>query len=233
MLINVLFVIIILIVLVFCINNLLLIFDYYKSKNIYSSVYWIENEFPDLLVTEISCSKSKCSFWPTIQNVVCHYDVICKCNDGNYYNITYCYPTLELRKKYIDQVKYDFKNWYIIQRVKLIKDGFRYSFKINGYKYKVKKFNKVNQPIKLDLVYQLVQNLLKLDWYLFDFNCHCQAKLVNWIVLEKEKFNLFKIWSEKNFELYKSDFKPLLFIKQVLNENFNPKSIWNNYELNI
>lgn len=227
-------IIFLLIIITICliINNLLWFWDYQTSRNVQKTTFWTKfpSRYENLTVKEITCSKSKCTFWPTIQNVISHYDVICLCDDGNYYNITFWNPSDKYKKHYVkkhnDPTILDYKSIYEVRKVKPFEMiNRRKAFKLNGYKYICKKFNKVNFPIELKFVYQLVHNITGIEWGIISHNCHYHAKDVCEIILERKKLKKYiKEFNPKHFERYVSDFKPLILFKEVLKENLINRS---------
>ncbi len=231
--------VLIIVIIVLVLNNIAWFIDYYTSKNIQQTTHWCDfpKEYENLNVVKISCSKSKCNFWPDLQNVVSHYDIICQCDDGNYYNITYYYPNekdiQELLKTRQDARK--FKNWYRVDRVYPRTNQFnRKYFTVHDWKYVCKKFRAVKRPVKLSFVYTLVHNVTGVNWGIISHNCHRHAKTVCNIVLDKpflkeyiHKFN------PMHFEFYDSKFKPLIVLKEVMSETFDSDSIWNDYSNDI
>jgi hypothetical protein len=231
--------ILIVIVIVLIINNLLWIFDYLTSKNVQKTSYWMKfpEELKNLKVVSISCSKSKCTFWPTIQNVISHYDVICLCDDGNYYNISLYYPTDNSKQKIkdIDPKALEYKTWYRVDKVKVKDSNFnRKVFELHGYKYICKKFKKLKDQLKLSFIYQLVHDVTGIPWGLISHNCHAHAKEVCRIALDKKSLKYYvKHFNPKHFEQYISQFKPMLTLKEVISENIGINSIWNDYSQDI
>lgn len=209
------------------VNNLLWIWDYQTSRNVQKTTFWTEfpERYENLVVKEITCSKSKCTFWPSIQKVISHYDVVCLCDDNNYYNITFWNPTEKYKKRYIkkhnDEKILNFDAIYEVRKVKT-REMFnhRKTFNLHGYKYICKKFRKVNHPIALKFVYQLVHNITGIEWGIISHNCHYHAKDVCEIVLEQKKLKEYiQKFNPKHFERYVSEFKPLILFKEILKEN--------------
>lgn len=227
--------IILLIIVVTCcliINNLIWIWDYQTSRNVQKATFWAKfpKRYENLMVKEITCSKSKCTFWPTIQNIISHYDVICLCDDGNYYNITYWNATDKYKKHYAKKHNeysiLDFKAIYEVRKVKPVEMiNHRKTFKLNRYKYICKKFKKLNEPVELKFVYQLVHNITGVEWGIISHNCHYHAKDVCELILGQKKLkDYIQKFNPKHFERYVSDFKPLILFKEVLKENLHRAS---------
>lgn len=214
-------------------NNLIWILDYQTSKNVQKTSYWTEfpKRYENLIVKEITCSKSKCTFWPTIQNIISHYDVICLCDDNNYYNITYWDATNKYKKHYAEKHNdtsiLNYKGIYEVHRVKKMSETFnhRKTFKMHGYKYICKKFKKVEHPVELKFVYQLIHNITGIEWGIISHNCHYHAKDVYEIVLGQKKLKEYiQKFNPKHFERYVSNFKPLILFNEILKENLRRAS---------
>ena len=224
-------IILLLIIIIICliVNNILWIWDYQTSRNVQKTTFWAEfpKRYENLVVKEITCSKSKCAYWPAIQNVISHYDVICLCDDNNYYNITYWSPGDKYKKRYMekhnDENILNYKTIYEVRKVKTTETlNRRKKFKLNGYKYICKKFENVNQPIELKFVYQLVYNISGIEWGIISHNCHYHAKDVCEIILGRKKLKEYiRKFNPKHFERYVSNFKPLIFFKVIIKENLH------------